>query len=40
MCDALGACIIERMSKGELDVPTLNQTEDSIELAQLRKAEA
>ncbi|XP_035730827.1 excitatory amino acid transporter 1-like [Vespa mandarinia] len=40
MCDALGACIIEHMSKGELDVPALNQTEDSIELAQLRKAEA
>ncbi|KAK2576396.1 hypothetical protein KPH14_005740 [Odynerus spinipes] len=40
MCDALGACIIERMSKGELDIPALNQAEDSIELAQLRKTES
>lgn len=40
MCDALGACIIERMSKGELDMPALNQAEDPIELAQLRKSES
>lgn len=40
MCDALGACIIERMSKGELDIPALDQAEDPIELAQLRKADS
>ncbi|KAI4502257.1 hypothetical protein M0802_002939 [Mischocyttarus mexicanus] len=39
MCDALGACIIERMSRGELDVPALNQAEDTIELARLRNSE-
>ncbi|XP_024942759.1 excitatory amino acid transporter 3 isoform X2 [Cephus cinctus] len=40
MCDALGAVIIEHMSKGELDAVTINREEDNVELAQLRKTES
>ncbi|XP_012258641.2 excitatory amino acid transporter 3 [Athalia rosae] len=38
MCDALGACIIEKMSKGEL--AAADQLEENVELTHLRKAEA
>lgn len=37
MCDALGACIIEKMSKGELAAVEARQQEDSVELTHLRK---
>ncbi|XP_015598908.1 excitatory amino acid transporter 3 [Cephus cinctus] len=40
MCDALGAVIIEHMSKGELDAVVINHQEDNVELAQLRKTES
>ena len=37
MCDALGACIIEHMSKGELDEAVERDLEEAVELAHLRK---
>ncbi|XP_046417572.1 excitatory amino acid transporter 1-like [Neodiprion fabricii] len=40
MCDLLGACIIEKMSKGELAAAELRQQEESVELTHLRKSEA
>lgn len=40
MCDALGACIIEHMSKGELDEVTGRELEEAVELAHLRKGDA
>lgn len=39
MGDALGACIVEHLSKGELEAAT-NQQEENIELSQVRKIEA
>ncbi|XP_043278230.1 excitatory amino acid transporter 1 [Venturia canescens] len=39
MCDALGACIIEHMSRGELDEVAARDLEEAVELAHLRKTE-
>ncbi|KAG8041927.1 hypothetical protein G9C98_007231 [Cotesia typhae] len=40
VCDALGACIIEKMSRGELDATNARQQEEAVELTQLSKTEA
>ncbi|XP_034943107.1 excitatory amino acid transporter 3 isoform X2 [Chelonus insularis] len=40
VCDALGACIIEHMSRGELDEINARQQEEAVELAQLSKVDA
>ncbi|XP_012276011.1 excitatory amino acid transporter 1 [Orussus abietinus] len=39
VCDALGACIIERMSKDEMGAIPVSQQEEVIELSQHRKPE-
>lgn len=39
MCDALGACIIEHMSRGELDEVAGRELEEAVELAHLRKGD-
>ncbi|XP_008556923.1 excitatory amino acid transporter 3 [Microplitis demolitor] len=39
VCDALGACIIEKMSRGELDAATAKQQEEAVELTHLSKTE-
>lgn len=39
MCDALGAYVVEHLSKKELEAST-NLPEETIELARVRKTEA